>query len=190
MEQTRKPELINLAIQKLIEDERSKKITSGKFLDNNDDDAEYQLLLSRLLSELEMLKGDELLKQSEASCPQEVVTSAIHEIKSDIMDVDGCRERESGTDEIVKELKKVKRQNFVTHCLLSAMIVLTLAWQLSEVSLIMKVKNGFSHPFRTFGSMLSGILKGPDPNGHQEDKKEHQLEPPILPFLPSNTEQS
>ncbi|KAI4336568.1 hypothetical protein L6164_015080 [Bauhinia variegata] len=123
MEQNQKPELINLAIQKLLEDKKSKKTTSDKVLDSNDDDAEYQLVLSRLLLnnlQLEVLKGDDSLKQSEASSPQEAVTYAIHKIKSDIQ-VDNYFIG-SGTDEIVRELKKVKRQNFVTHCLLSAMM--------------------------------------------------------------------
>ncbi|GJU87618.1 hypothetical protein Tco_1295164, partial [Tanacetum coccineum] len=48
---------------------------------------------------------------------------------------------------IVKELKELKRQNFITQCLLSAMIVLTVTWQISEVSIILKLKDGVTHPF-------------------------------------------
>lgn len=130
-----------------------------------------------------MLKGDGLLGQSEASGPPEEAASAIKltenenakvEVTSGLMGDD--------ENEIVKELKKVKRQNFVTHCLLSVMIVLTLAWQLSEVSILMKVKNGLNHPFRSFGSMIGGMFKVPDKNG-QADNKEHQSEPSALPSL-------
>lgn len=65
----------------------------------------------------------------------------------------------STTEEIMKELKKVKRQNTITHWLLSIMIVLTVTWQLSEVSFILKVKDGMSHPFRSLGNTLTGMFK-------------------------------
>lgn len=68
--------------------------------------------------------------------------------------------RSIGTDEIVKELKEVKKQNRITHWLLSIMIVLTVTWQVSEVSLLLKLKDGLSHPFRSVGSMLTGMFKG------------------------------
>lgn len=71
-------------------------------------------------------------------------------------------------EEIAKDLKKVKRQNTITHWLLSAMIVLTVTWQLSEVSLILKVKDGMSHPFRSFGSILTGMLRPPGTNGEED----------------------
>ena len=133
-----------------------------------------------------MLQRDELLKQSEASSPSELAASVIRKIETENVDageVDGgCKGIE--TDEIVNELKKVKRQNFVTHCLLSVMIVLTVAWQLSEVSLVMKVKEGLNHPFRSFGSMLKGMVKVPDMNGQEPaNNKEHQPESSSLPSL-------
>lgn len=72
---------------------------------------------------------------------------------------------EAGKEEIVKELRKVRKQNLVTHCLLSVMIVLTVTWQLSEVSLLLKLKDGFSHPFKSLGGVVKGMLKLPD-NGN------------------------
>lgn len=59
--------------------------------------------------------------------------------------------------EILTELKNVERQNFISHCLLSALIVLTVTWQLYELSLslYMKVKAALSCPFRIFGSMFT-----------------------------------
>lgn len=57
--------------------------------------------------------------------------------------------------EILRVLKKVERQNFITHCLLSALIVLTVTWQLYELPLYMKVKEALSRPFRIFGSMFT-----------------------------------
>lgn len=81
-------------------------------------------------------------------------------------EVDSC-----GVDneEIARELKKVKRQNFVTHCLLGTMIVLTVAWQISEVSLLLWLKNGVSHPVRSLGSLVKGMLI---PNSRDREKQQ------------------
>lgn len=72
-------------------------------------------------------------------------------------------------EEIAQELKKVKKQNFVTHCLLVAMIVLTITWQISEVSLLLWLKNGVTHPVRSLGSMVKGMLI---PNGRNKEKQQ------------------
>lgn len=62
-------------------------------------------------------------------------------------------------DEVVRELRRVKRQNFVTHCLLSAMIIITAYWQFNEVSLLLTVKEKFSHPLKAVGDMIKGSFK-------------------------------
>ena len=54
MDENQKLERISLAIQELIEEKRNKEITSDNFLQSHDDDAEYQLVLSRLLSEVQI----------------------------------------------------------------------------------------------------------------------------------------
>ncbi|XP_019180491.1 PREDICTED: uncharacterized protein LOC109175639 [Ipomoea nil] len=83
-------------------------------------------------------------------------------------------EEEEEEDRVIKELKKIQRQNFLTHCLVSAMIVLTVTWQLSEMSLILKLKDGLNHPFRSLRGFVAGIFKGPvkddekPPNGKQK----------------------
>ncbi|TKY47779.1 hypothetical protein E2542_SST29840 [Spatholobus suberectus] len=178
MEQDRRLELIDHAIQKLVHDNTNK--VQGS---HHSHDAQYQHALSHVLSvsQLKMLKGDEILEQYEASSSSEPVASVVQETESENEDAGGSRGSEN--DEIIKELKKVKRQNFVTHCLLSVMIVLTVAWQLSEVSLILKVKDGLSHPFRSFGNMLKGMVKVRDLNGHEADDKEHPPESPSLPSM-------
>ncbi|CAM8940029.1 unnamed protein product [Rhodiola kirilowii] len=63
------------------------------------------------------------------------------------------------TNKMIKEINNLKRQNFITHCLLGTMIVLTLGWQLSEVSLILTLKNGLTNPFRSIGNVLSKMVK-------------------------------
>ncbi|RDY11835.1 hypothetical protein CR513_03414, partial [Mucuna pruriens] len=174
MEQDRRLELIDHAIQKLIHDNTNNNVQDS----HHSYEAQYQHTLSHLLSvsQLKMLKGDEIVEQQEASSSSWPMASVIEESESENEDAGG-----SENDEIIKELKKVKRQNFVTHCLLSVMIVLTVAWQLSEVSLIFKVKDGLSHPFRSFGNMLKGMVKVPDlNNGQKGDDKQH---PPEFPSL-------
>ncbi|XP_028771939.1 uncharacterized protein LOC114729139 [Neltuma alba] len=177
MAQNRKLELINHAIQCLSEEKRN------QFLDAKDDDAEYQLALSRLLTELEMSKGEGALEQSEASSPTEIVPSAAEKAENKNVKVDEVGERCRGNDDIVKELKNLKRQNFITHCLLSVMIVLTVTWQISEASLVLKVKDGLNHPFRAFGSLFTGKFKLPDMNGLRADDKDDQSESSALPSL-------
>ncbi|XP_062110788.1 uncharacterized protein LOC133822463 [Humulus lupulus] len=177
-------ELVNVAIQKLKEERRIKEIA------RDDDD---ELLLSRLLSQLESLKGESNLEQQEAlkelgegdnDIDEEIKSETSNESdsngSSDIMD----------KEEIVKELKKVKKQNRVTHWLLSTMIVLTIAWQISELSILLKIKEGFNHPFKSLGGMLTWVLKGPggtigNNNGKDEENHNNQteFEAPSLPPL-------
>ncbi|KAK4716106.1 hypothetical protein R3W88_014444 [Solanum pinnatisectum] len=100
-------------------------------------------------------------------------------------------EEEVKEEKVVKELRKIQKQNFITQCLLSVMIVLTLTWQLSEVSIILKMKDGLNHPFRSITSMLTGWIKGPPPvlNGRDRDlnnsakQLKHQVEAMSLPKL-------
>ncbi|KAI4383619.1 hypothetical protein MLD38_009431 [Melastoma candidum] len=95
-------------------------------------------------------------------------------------------------EEIVKELRRIKRQNTVTHWLLSIMIVLTVGWQLSEVSLILKVKEGLSNPFRTVGNLATGLLKRKAPAATADGNAEKDNSLPtqeqdnngILPAIP------
>ncbi|KAM0047399.1 hypothetical protein Hdeb2414_s0009g00327941 [Helianthus debilis subsp. tardiflorus] len=82
------------------------------------------------------------------------------------------RSDEDEEEKILKELKKIRRQNVVTHCLLSVMILLTVTWQISEVSIILKLKNGVAHPFRSIGSIFLSMIK---PRRPQRDKDDDTL---------------
>ncbi|XP_007043964.2 PREDICTED: uncharacterized protein LOC18608970 [Theobroma cacao] len=187
-------ELINLAIQKLIQEKRIRHTSASA--DQLSEEDEDDQLLTRLLSQLESLRGDSTLncKQSEGSILLEEVTSPMvdeAEAKRENGSRVECGCGEIGAEEIVKELRAIQRQNTVTHCLLSVMIVVTLVWQLSEVSLFLKVKNGFSHPFRSFGSMLLRMLPNPTPGINMQDAdnnssstKTHHNHP-LDPSLPS-----
>jgi hypothetical protein len=132
---------------------------------------------------LELSKRDETINQNKESNDKEKENEAV--------DDGGGKGSEAVDDEeIIKEVKKVKKQNFVTHCLLSAMIVLTVAWQLSEVSLVWKVKEGINHPFRSFGNMVKDTVKdvkekvsdfkGKDDADDKENNESTSLTPSIM----------
>ncbi|XP_015958383.1 uncharacterized protein LOC107482419 isoform X2 [Arachis duranensis] len=188
MEEGGRLEVIDNAIQKLIKENKNKAIYNDE-----DPETEYQLALPNLLSaashsqlQLEVLQRDDPLPQSEASSPSGSEASTI--MKTENKNADPCN-GSTETNEIVKELRKIKRQNFVTHCLLSVMIVLTVAWQLSEVSMIMKVKDGINHPFRSFGSMIKAMVKvnaqeDDNNNKEQNDESSSSLASLKLPEIP------
>ncbi|KAI5351925.1 PREDICTED: cleavage and polyadenylation specificity factor subunit 2 isoform [Prunus dulcis] len=169
-------ELINEAIKRLLEERKNRDASA-----DDDDDC---LLLSRLLSQVESLKGNERIQKPEAlTKPGELTSSADgyqskpkSESGGDKAGGDDGGSDEIDREEIIKELNKVKRQNTITHWLLSVMIVLTVAWQASEVTLLWKFKDGLSHPFKYFGDMLTG-------KGAGKDSEEHKKEVPPLPCL-------
>ncbi|OVA17480.1 hypothetical protein BVC80_1837g303 [Macleaya cordata] len=162
-EDKKKVELIHLAIQQLIEEKKNsdKKTTTKTVLsaddhDHDDDEDEDHLLLSRLLSQVELLKED-----NNSKLPNELLAETKEPPSSgDDVKVEKKDEKEMGTEEIVKELRKLKRQNTVTHWLLSVMIFLTVAWQLSEVSLILTVKDTLRNPFKSVGDLIKGAING------------------------------
>ncbi|KAK2969321.1 hypothetical protein RJ640_030862, partial [Escallonia rubra] len=178
-------ELIQLAIKQLMEQQSAIKGSSpnGSFVAADSDEANHRLLLAGLLSQLEALRADGQLQQPEPSASvEEAPSTAIGTVgrKSETMnEAEGASSGSRKDEEIVKELRNVKRQNFITHCLLSVMIVLTVARHLSEVSLILKVKDGMSNPFRSFGNMVTGMLKGPNANIQEGEKQSSTPSMPI-----------
>lgn len=139
---------------------------------------------------MESLKEDGAIKQPKSSAePGELHSPAVGEMETKSMaaNEEDAGSVEMGTEEIIKELKKVERQNSITHWLLSIMIVVILGWQLSEVSLILKVREGLNHPFRSFGNLIIGMLKGPENNDQDAEKqssstKKPKIETPPVPL--------
>lgn len=121
---------------------------------------------------MDTLRADEKIQQPKSSFDAKNTSYAVNEVEPtgenlNRVEVGNCG---IGNEEIAQELRKVKRQNFITHCLLTVMIVLTVGWQLSEVSLILMVKNGMSNPFRSLGSIIKGMLKAPKMNVQDGEK--------------------
>ncbi|XP_074303287.1 uncharacterized protein LOC141637772 [Silene latifolia] len=161
-----KVDLIQQAIQQLIESKQP------HLHHNNDDDHHH--LLTNLLSQLEALKADGTLDPPEPVAESKEASSC----KSAETETKGEDETEtsesrivvSESEDVVKELKKLEKQNRVTHWLLSVLILLTVAWQLSEVSLLLKMKEGVTHPFRSIGNMFNDVFKRRRPNDQQQSQ--------------------
>ncbi|KAA0039810.1 hypothetical protein IC582_027276 [Cucumis melo] len=184
MEEEQRLELISHAIKRLLEDNKNKKSSDRSSVDDGDENGNPSLLRD-LLSQIESLK--EGTESDEFTSALDTLKTKVESfIKEEIVDDECSRE------DIVKELKKLKRQNLLTHCLLSVMIVLTIVWQLSEVSIILNVKDKISHPFRSLGNFISGMFKRPktivdntDKNSSRQDNDEVSLLPPLkIPELP------
>ncbi|KAJ0257881.1 Uncharacterized protein HA466_0086740 [Hirschfeldia incana] len=172
MESSKDVEVLSKAIEKLLDEKRKREAAGDSFIEDEDD----QLLLTRLISQLEspnpIQKTLVTAKEEEESSP---VSSPSKGKQED------TRRLEENIEEIAKDIKEVKRQNKVTHILLSALIILTLTWQLSEYSMIYMMKERLTHPIRSIGGMFSGIFKGklgPIKNrvqGTSKDKDENNI---------------
>lgn len=138
----------------------------------NSQDRPIHVYLSHFPLQLESLKSHRAIQQPEIS---KELSDLGKSMSSQIENADQSDGSVVDTEEIVKELKKVKRQNSITHWLLSVMLVLTVTWQISEVSLFFKLKNGLNHPFRYLGGMFTGMLKGSDMKD-QDEQKQNQLD--------------
>ncbi|XP_058192963.1 uncharacterized protein LOC131310140 [Rhododendron vialii] len=166
-------------VRQLMEERRAEEVTSSSDESHFGGD-ERHLVLSGLLSQLETLNGEGKLQQPESPVDPKKGKSEI------AMDAEASGCDDSGSEEIIRELKKIQKQNCITHCLLSVMIALTVAWQVSEFTLVFKVKNGLSQPFKCIGSLLTGMIKGPMENPQIADEvscaKQQQIECPSIPL--------
>ncbi|KFK44630.1 hypothetical protein AALP_AA1G283600 [Arabis alpina] len=137
MESSEDAEVLTRAIEKFLH-EKKKRVASG---DPIIEDHQDQLLLSSLISQLESSKPGGKTTIKEEECP-------------------ASKGKGEDLEEIAKDIKEVKKQNKVTHILLSVLIILTLTWQVSEYSMISMMKDRISHPIRSIGGMFSGMFKG------------------------------
>ncbi|KAL6193380.1 hypothetical protein ACLB2K_034464 [Fragaria x ananassa] len=185
-------ELIDEAIRRLLEERKSRGAAGESFFQGEDDKDDH-LLLSRLLSQLESLK--EGIHKAEALTGPGEITAATSEggglEAKDRNGGGGGGGEEFDKEEIVKELNNLKRQNTITHWLLSVMIVLTIAWQASEVTMLLKVKHGLSNPFRCVGSLFSSLFSGGSDQTRQNEKQKSDAFSSLkMPELPSVTDVS
>ncbi|KAL7110056.1 hypothetical protein ACP275_05G001200 [Erythranthe tilingii] len=160
MESEKDVEIIQKIVRKLMEDDDFNAKTSSfheKIPAIEKTGSRQRQLLSKLVSELESMEEDKNVSEEskEETSVEDRVCSEIDEKRKE--EVDSSSSSSSDDEEIMKELKNIKRQNSITHCLLTTLIVVTLAWQFSEVSLILKIKNGLSNPFKSVGGIIKGL---------------------------------
>ncbi|KAF8075627.1 hypothetical protein N665_1075s0006 [Sinapis alba] len=152
MESSDDVEVLSRAIEKLLDEKRKREAAGDSFIEDEDD----QLLLTRLISQLE---SPNPIQKTLVTAKEEEEEASLDSSLSNGKQ-EGKRRLEESIEEIAKDIKEVKRQNKVTHVLLSALIILTLTWQLSEYSMIYMMKDRLTHPIRSIGGMLSGVFKG------------------------------
>ncbi|KAI3874862.1 hypothetical protein MKW98_019435 [Papaver atlanticum] len=131
---------ILIEVKKISNDDGSGSSSKVVGISGGDDDEDHLLLLPKSLPQM----GKEI---------------ACSTLDDDDVEVEKNK-NDKGIEEIVKQLKKVQKQNTITHCLLSVVILLTVAWQVSEVSLILTVKNKFTNPFKSLGNLIKGAIAG------------------------------
>lgn len=127
---------------------------------------------------METLKAEGKLQPAGSSDdPKELPSPEIGKVETKSESVKSADEESSVSsgENIVRELRKVKKQNLITHCLLTAVIVLTVVWQFSEVTLILKVKDKVSHPFRSISNVIEGMLKKPINNGQDGEERPSEI---------------
>ncbi|KAL0925830.1 hypothetical protein M5K25_004200 [Dendrobium thyrsiflorum] len=161
-----KVDLLHAAVHQLLEHRRI----------NSNRDREESLLLSRLLCQLESLDED-----AHTTC----LTKCPYGPK--------CygANQEDSIEKIAKELKSVKMQNRISHCLLTVMIIITAVWQMSEVSLLLSVREKLCNPLKIVGNLLRNSIKWGEKKSEIEEATWPLIEMPQVPdidlaFLPFN----
>ncbi|GAA0164620.1 hypothetical protein LIER_20213 [Lithospermum erythrorhizon] len=202
MESEEQLELTQKALKHFVDEEKIRSSEEDSSPDHessvkvDDDDHHHpHLLLPNLLSQ-----GDDSLKHNDMveQLDEPANSGKLHPLKSSQQN-ETANEVASSDDEIMtdnkeilKELREIKKQNKRTHWLLSTMIVLTLTWQLSEVSLLFKLKEGITNPFKTIGNVFTEIIskRRKALNGHGEQNgtaEEKQDSSSILPQWPQGS---
>ncbi|XP_020586100.1 uncharacterized protein LOC110028542 isoform X2 [Phalaenopsis equestris] len=170
-ETKKKVDHLHAAVHQLLEHRRL----------NSNRNREESRLLSRLLCQLESLEED-----TQPTCLTKCPCGA------------KCcgANQEAGNEEIARELKSIKKQNLISHCLLAVMIVVMAAWQISEVSLLLSVKEKLSNPLKIVGNLLRNSIKWREKKTEIEGTALPIIELPQIPdidlaFLPfSNSNNS
>jgi hypothetical protein len=64
---------------------------------------------------------------------------------------------------IAKDLRKIKRQNTITHVLLGTVVLMTAVWQVNEVSFLLWLQRKLSNPFKSLGDLINPFKGGRPP---------------------------
>ncbi|KAJ3697275.1 hypothetical protein LUZ61_000980 [Rhynchospora tenuis] len=148
----RKLEMVQETLQQYMEERKVNSATGSK---EREEILEEDLFLSRLLSKLDSVKITPELNDLTPAIPVNK-----HENCSDPSSSEQQKEEVTSLKEIEKDIKVIKKQNRITHRLLSALIILTMAWQFGEISFFLAVKDKVTHPVRSVGDMIKSALTG------------------------------
>ncbi|KAI0524888.1 hypothetical protein KFK09_004278 [Dendrobium nobile] len=161
-----KVDLLHAAVHQLLEHRRI----------NSNRDREESLLLSRLLCQLESL-DEEAHTTCLTKCPYGPKCCGANQ--------------EASIEKIARELRSIKIQNRISHCLLAVMIIITAAWQMSEVSLLLSVRDKLCNPLKIVGNLLRNSIKWREKKSEIEETTWPLIAVPQVPdidlaFLPFN----
>ncbi|KAL6634279.1 hypothetical protein ACP70R_026950 [Stipagrostis hirtigluma subsp. patula] len=146
MARRRKVELVQEAIHGFLEEKRRGR--QGEELGPMGSRQDEEGLLSSLLTKLDALEEDDDLSNVQPDS-----------LRSNSQPGKGDKGKEVELADIAKDLKRIKRQNLITHVLLGTVIVLTAVWQVNEVSFLLWVQEKLSNPFKSLGDVIKSSLK-------------------------------
>jgi len=153
-------DLIELALRRLLSDD--------SLHDSPGEDAQPKLihkekdreLLLRLLDQLNSLKEERDQQDCENSLPEDATNSDIERHGGDKI---GGQARNKET---MEEIRKVQRQNRLTHVILGIIFASNVIWRLSQLAVALLIRKEMSNPLRLIGSFITGNFKGPMTENH------------------------
>lgn len=172
-------ELIELALHRLLRNDKSH--------DPHGEDAESKLirdekdrdLLLRLLDQLNSLKAERGQKDCENSLPTDDRNSNTELNGSDEID------RQGKNEEVMKEIRKVKKQNKFTHLILGIILASNMVWRISELAVALLIRRQISNPLKLIGGMITGNFGGSITQNHGSDNYRASLLPRVeAPAIP------
>lgn len=170
-------DLIELALRRLLSNDKShdpheEDTESKPVRDEKDRD-----LLLRLLDQLNSLKAERGQKDCENSLPTDDRNSDTELHGSD--EIGG----QVKIEEVIEEIRKVKKQNKFTHLILGIILASNMVWRISELVVAVLIRRQISNPFKLIGGLISGNLGGSITQNHSS----HNYRAPLLPRVETPT---
>jgi len=173
-------DLIELALCRLLHDDKPH--------DPHGEDAESKLirdekdrdLLIRLLDQLNSLKAERGQKDCETSLPTDDRNPDTEPRGSD--KIGGQVKNE----EVMEEIRKVKKQNKLTHLMLGIILASNVIWRLSELAMALLIRKQISNPLKLIGNFIN--FKGPVTQNHGNSHNlraslQSRIEAPAIPHF-------
>lgn len=172
-------DLIELALRRLLSDDKShdlhgEDVQSKLIRDEKDRD-----LLFRLLDQVNSLKAERGQNECENSLPRDDGNS---DTELHGRDKIGGQVR---NEEVREEIRKVKKQNKLTHLILGIILASNVIWGFSELSVALLIRKKVNNPFRLIGSLMTGNFRRPVTENHSSHNHKGHLLPHVeAPAIP------